>query len=106
MDGADWLRTQLTSFGCATCGRAYESERIRILAQRDALFFVDLSCTMCGSQATAVVTVQSEGAHDMDGQVGGVDASVTTDDVESMHDFLAGFDGDVSGMFRAASQDA
>ncbi len=106
MEGADWLRTQLTSFGCATCGRAYESERIRILAQRDALFFVDLSCTTCGSQATAVVTIQSEGLDETAAGPGSAGTSVSTDDVESMHRFLAGFEGDVAAMFRAASRDA
>ena len=58
MDGADWLRTQLTSFGCAACGQPYESGRIRLLAERDGLFFVDLACSHCGTQAVAIVTIQ------------------------------------------------
>lgn len=58
MDGADWLRTQLTSFGCAACGAPYEPGRIRLLAERDGLFFVDLACTACASRAVAIVTVE------------------------------------------------
>ena len=41
MEGAEWLRTQLTSFSCSSCGRAYRSSHIRVVAQRDELFFVD-----------------------------------------------------------------
>ena len=61
MDAADWLRTELASFGCAACGQAYGQERIRVLAERDGLFFVDLACAQCGSQAMAIVTIQVEG---------------------------------------------
>ena len=60
MDGADWLRTQLTSFGCAACGAPYEPGRIRLLAERDGLFFVDLACTACASRAVAIVTVDTD----------------------------------------------
>ena len=58
MDGADWLRTQLTSFGCAACGRRYRTGRIRLLAERDGLYFVDLGCAAAPRQAVAIVTVE------------------------------------------------
>ena len=58
MDGADWLRTQLTSFGCAACGQPYGTGRIRLLAERDGLYFVDLACASCASQAVAIVTIE------------------------------------------------
>ncbi len=100
MDGADWLRSQLTSFGCAACGRPYESERIRILAQRESLIFVDLGCDSCGSQATALVTIQPDDA-DVDET-----PPVTSEDVAEMHDFLADFEGDIADMFRASGPGA
>ncbi len=103
MDGADWLRTQLTSFGCAACGAPYEPGRIRLLAERDGLFFVDLACTECASRAVAIVTVDT----DDDGpradpgelvQLTATDAPgaappVTSDDVLDMHRFLQRFEG-------------
>jgi len=45
MDSPDWLRTQLTSFTCPACGRRYRGSRIKLLAERDGLFFVDLDCS-------------------------------------------------------------
>ncbi len=113
MEGADWLRTQLTSFGCAGCGRAFRAGNIRILAQRDGLFFVDLGCTACGSEAVAVVTISVEdgetaridpgdlaaAAHPSDEPPPGA-APVTDDDLLAMHDFLGSFDGDFDALFR------
>ncbi|MDQ3407437.1 MAG: hypothetical protein M3472_04695 [Chloroflexota bacterium] len=118
MDGADWLRTQLTAFGCASCGRAYSPGRIQILAQREELFFVDLGCETCGTQAVAVVTVQldeSEAFHAETGELeparpGTGDTPVTvppvgTDDVLDMSRFLARFDGDFGALFRGREPD-
>lgn len=113
MDGADWLRTQLTSFGCAACGRAYSAGRIRILAQREELFFVDMGCETCGAQAVAVVTIQldeSEAyAETGDLQMALADtgeapeasiAPVGADDLLDMSRFLGRFDGDFRSLFR------
>lgn len=109
MDGADWLRTQLTSFGCAACGRAYAPEGIRMLAERDGLFFVDLGCLLCGSQATAIVTIELDDgdspradAPELD-QVTAGDlrgAPVDLDDVLDVHQLLSGYEGDLTGLLR------
>jgi hypothetical protein len=116
MDGADWLRTQLTSFGCAACGRAYRADGIRVLAERDGLFFVDLGCETCGSDAVAIVTIQAaEDGETLDAgevlpvQLGAGDAPdataapVDAEDVLGMHHFLAGFDGDFEALFGRGS---
>ncbi len=77
------------------------------MAQREELFFIDLSCDHCGSQAVAIVTIQIDGdkatleggdlvraSTDVAGGSG--DGSpVSADDVLDTHELLAGFDGDV-----------
>lgn len=114
MDGADWLRTQLTSFGCAACGRAYSAGRIRILAQREELFFVDMGCETCGAQAVAVVTIQLDESDDAYAETGDLEMAladtegapdaptvpVGADDLLDMSRFLARFDGDFRSLFR------
>jgi hypothetical protein len=113
MDSPDWLRTQLTSFTCPACGRRYRGSRIKLLAERDGLFFVDLDCSRCGSHTVAIVTVELD-----DSELSIVDASdielavdlepehlgeelpvgaalVTGDDVLAVHELLTDFDGDV-----------
>src|SRR5687767_4047586 len=118
MDGPDWLRTQLTSFTCPACGRRYRGSKIRLLAERDGLFFVDLDCARCGSHTVAIVTVEIDDtsasitdisdlgmsldelrAHLGEELPAGA-APVTADDVLEMHEFLAQFKGDITRLFR------
>ncbi len=117
MDGADWLRTQLTSFGCAACGAQYEPGRIRLLAERDGLYFVDLACTECSSRAVAIVTVERDEQDEPRADTGDlVELSqpdrrsgglpLTADDVLEMHRFLEGFEGGTRALLgRAADED-
>ena len=104
MDGADWLRTQLTTFGCAACGQPYGTGRIRLLAERDGLYFVDLACASCATQAVAIVTIELDeddvpqaDAGDLiqivSDPVGGSRPPLTADDVLDMHQMLSGFGG-------------
>jgi hypothetical protein len=114
MDGADWLRTQLTSFGCAACGQAYETGRIRVLAERDGLFFVDLACAHCGTQAVAIVTIQLDENEVPQAEAGELASlghglqgdPVSADDVLRIHTLLDGFEGDVDGLLERLDRGA
>ena len=119
MNGPDWLQGQLTSFTCPACGRRYRDGRIKLLAERDGLYFVDLDCSRCGSHTVAIVTVEQEDAEAAIAdfpmlEPGPVEhlgellpagaAPVTADDVLDMHQFLGRFRGDVDALFRAAAR--
>jgi hypothetical protein len=123
MDGAEWLRTQLTSFGCAACGQPYEAGRIRVLAERDGLFFVDLACARCETQAVAIITIQVDDDDDPSAEVGELDLvdavalisdipepapPISADDVLDVRNALADFQGDVHDLMRllGASNDS
>ena len=107
MDAESWLTSELASFGCAACGQAYGQGHIRLIAQREELFFVDLSCEHCGSQAVAIVTIQIDGdTATLDGgelvrvEESDPDAApdgppVSADDVLDIHGLLDDFEGDV-----------
>ncbi len=107
MDAESWLTSELASFGCAACGQPYGRGHIRLIAQREELFFVDLSCDHCGSQAVAIVTIQLdgdsatlEGGELVRAEPAEPDAEpdgppVSADDVLDAHDLLEGFEGDV-----------
>ncbi len=110
MDAESWLTSELASFGCAACGQAYGQGHIRLIAQREELFFVDLSCDHCGSQAVAIVTIQIDGdtATLEGGELVRVDEPgpdevpdgppVSADDVLDAHRLLDDFHGDVYGL--------
>ena len=40
---------------CAVCGRTVPAERIRILASRDDLTFVELTCAACQSESLGMI---------------------------------------------------
>jgi hypothetical protein len=119
MDSPEWLRTQLTSFTCPACGRRYRGSRIKLLAERDGLYFVDLDCSRCGSHTVAIVTVELD-----DTELSIIDASdielavdlepehlgeelpestepVSADDVLAVHELLDGYEGDMYALLGA-----
>jgi hypothetical protein len=111
MEGQEWLRAQLTAFTCSSCGRSYLRSRIRVLAQRDDLWFVSLKCVSCGTGALGLVTVRD--ADDDGSETPGFRGELTpadearladappfdVDDVIETHRFLARFDGDFRRLF-------
>jgi hypothetical protein len=119
MNGPEWLHSQLTSFTCPACRCRYEVGSIRLLAERDGLFFVDLDCAACRSHSVAIVTVGMEDAESIIAQMPPMGAlpeqleprpraaqqgPIDADDVLAMHEFLASFRGDVDQLFRAAAR--
>ena len=107
MDAESWLTSELASFGCAACGQAYGQGHIHLIAQREELFFVDLTCDHCGSQAVAIVTIQIDGetarleggelvrASAAEAEAAAEGSPVSADDVLDAHDLLDDFEGDV-----------
>jgi DNA-directed RNA polymerase subunit RPC12/RpoP len=109
MDAEAWLASELASFACAACGQPYGEDQVRLIARREELFFVDLSCPHCGSQAVAIVTIQVDGEtlradteeairETPDGEAGmslAARPAVSVDDVIDAHVLLRDFEGDV-----------
>ncbi len=110
MEGQEWLRAQLTAFTCSSCGRSYVRSRIRVLAQRDDLWFVSLKCAACGTGALGLVTVREadEGTESPTprGDLTAADEArladsppLDADDLIEAHRFLDAFDGDFRRLF-------
>ncbi|HEY7941665.1 MAG TPA: hypothetical protein VID25_06945 [Candidatus Limnocylindrales bacterium] len=115
MDAAAWIRSRLAGFTCAACGRHYRRDHIRVLAQREALFFVALDCRACAAESVAIVSLENgaDGAAtdlrtgepaDVPPGPAGQDPAVLASDVLAMHAFLRGFDGDFRGLFGASRE--
>lgn len=115
MDAESWLASELAAFACAACGQPYGEGHIRLLARREELWFVDLSCPHCGSQAVAIVTVQFEAeaadasasdAHQATMASPSASPSppaVSVDDVIDAHVLLRDFEGDVHQLIARLS---
>jgi hypothetical protein len=56
---------------CAVCGRNVPAERIRILASRDDLTFVELTCAACRSESLGMIVAgAADGDPDGPGPIG------------------------------------
>jgi len=110
MDPRDQLRPLLDGVGCTVCGSPVPGDRIRILAHRDDLAFVELDCPGCGSTTLGMLLAA-------DGSGGGVldtapygeltpqdearragAGPITTADVRAARAFLANWHGDLVGL--------
>ncbi len=108
MDPRERLRPLLDGAGCTVCGITVPGERIRLLAHRDDLAFVDLSCPGCGSTTLGLLIAADDpdGPAVLDvslpGELSPADearlagsAPLTTADVRAARSFLAGWHGDL-----------
>jgi len=98
---------------CTACGAPVPTGRIRILARRDDLAFVELDCIACGSAALGLL-IESEAPGgepilDVAGDPvtaagatrGGTVRAISAADVEAIRDDLAAWDGDLVGWLDA-----
>lgn len=109
MDRTAWLRERMAAYGCATCGRGFEPGGVRVLAERDGLWFLELACVPCASRSVAIVTIGADDAGeraveapDLEPRRAAAAAAdpIDADDVLAMHALLEGFEGDVTGLLR------
>ena len=55
MDPRDDLDSLAGGVGCAACGELVPTDRVRVLARRDDIAFVELQCAACRSESLAIV---------------------------------------------------
>jgi hypothetical protein len=92
MDPRDDLDSLAGGVGCAACGELVPTDRVRILARRDDLVFVEIACPGCRSDSLGIV-IGAENDDDVDFSIDG-EARPTAwgeflpDDVERFHEAL------------------
>ena len=63
MDPRDDLDSLADGVDCAACGRFVPTDRIRVLARRDDIAFVEIHCPACRSESLGIV-IAADGADD------------------------------------------
>ena len=93
MDPQDRLQSLLDGIACSVCEASVSGDRIRLLARREDLAFVEIACSGCGSTTLGFVvdgdTVDSAPAFT---------GPVTADDVLDMHATLEAWQGDLRSL--------
>ena len=105
MEG-EFIKRLVTTIKCSVCGHPYEGGSVRILGQRDDLWFISVVCPSCGSQGLVAAVIkegelpqlitdftESERAKFCDIE------AVGADDVLDIHTFLKSFDGNFEHLF-------
>jgi DNA-directed RNA polymerase subunit RPC12/RpoP len=84
---------------CAACGRPVPAQDVRILAHRDDVAFAEVPCQACGSRSLAIFVAS---APVLSGDAPGDSVEslppIGPDDVLDMHEFLAGWRGDLRSL--------
>jgi len=122
MDPRDRTRPLPDGARCTACGAPVPTGRIRILARRDDVAFVELACPRCGSSALGLLTpstapdgkpVLDVGDEDPAGGLPPAEAAprqatarnafrpISQSDVEAVRRDLAAWDGDLVGWLEA-----
>jgi hypothetical protein len=101
---------------CTACGAAVPAGRIRILARRDDVAFVELACSGCGSAAVGLLIPEPgpggesflDVAADTPSSLRASDRAtvrrITTADVAAIRDDLAAWQGDLVGWLEALDE--
>ena len=94
MDPLDHLLALPDGLRCTVCEERVPATRIRLLALRDDLAFLQLDCSACASSTLGFVlggrTDAPAPVHD--------GPPISTDDVLDMHQLLATWRGDLAGL--------
>ena len=94
MDHRDHLRALPDGLACTVCNEPVPADRIRLLARREDLTFIQVDCARCGS-ATLEFVAEARPV----GAVSDLLPAITTEDVFAIHEFLDDWQGDLRTLF-------
>ena len=102
-----FLKRLFTMIKCESCGHAYQVTDIEIIGHEDSIWLFSVSCGHCQTQGLVAIVVREANIEKMatdltEAELGrfAQAAMVEINDVLDMHNFLKGFDGDFSRLFR------
>jgi hypothetical protein len=100
------IKKLITSIKCGVCGRHYEADGVRLLGQRDDLWFLSAEGKSCRARALVAVVLKEDGLPAVVTDLTAAEqrlfrnmAVPTADELLDMHGFLKGFKGDFASLF-------
>jgi hypothetical protein len=105
MDPLDHLLALPDGLRCTVCNERVPAARVKLLAWRDDLAFLQIDCRACLSTTLAFVMAGQSEAPDATPRDMPAAAPVTSDDVLDMHELLATWRGDLAGLLLPADRD-
>ena len=100
MDPLDHLGTHLDGHCCSVCDASVPADRVKLLAWREDLAFLQFECAGCLSTTLGFVMTSQAGDADRPAPA----APISSDDVLDMHQLLATWRGDLTGLLSGAER--
>jgi hypothetical protein len=103
MDPQDHLLALPDGLRCTVCEEPVPVDRLRLLAWRDDLAFLQIDCGRCSSTTLGFIAAgrsDESGAPPPESEA----PPITADDVLDMHELLAGWGGDLSGLLSGGDR--
>jgi hypothetical protein len=97
MEPRDQLRLLTDGVGCSVCDTVVPPDRIRLLAHRDDLAFVEIDCADCRSTTLGFVVA---GALPPEAVRFADAPPIGADDVLEVHELLESWQGDLRGLLE------
>jgi len=98
MDPLDHLTRRLDGHRCSVCEAIVPADRVKLLAWRDDLAFLQLDCGGCLSTTLGFVAAPEGYATEAPAP------PISTDDVLDMHQLLASWRGDLAGLLSGSNR--
>lgn len=101
-----FIKKLISSIKCGSCGQHYEESHIEIIERNDELWFIKVICSSCHVSCVVAAIVREENQPKLVTDLTEPEIEkfkhmkgIDENDLLAMHDFLKGFDGDLSDMF-------
>ncbi len=105
------LKHLVSTVRCFKCGGFYDEADARVLGYYGDTAFLSVYCSQCRRRDIVAAVVKEVSAGDMVADVGDDEhdkfrfmAPVSEADVQALHNFLEGFDGDFSMLFTGSKE--
>lgn len=97
------IKKLITSSKCEVCGQHYEMKNIDVLGHEREIWFLKIRCSACHCESLMAAVIRENRLAEFVTDLTESEArrfkstpEITADDMLDMHNFLKGFDGDIS----------
>ncbi|MFH1485018.1 MAG: hypothetical protein ABIH46_03020 [Chloroflexota bacterium] len=102
-----FLKRVMATMKCSVCGQRYEASNVNVLGHQEELWFLSVFCPSCHSHGLVAAVIKEGKSPDTVSDLTEAECfkfkdseDIGVNDVLDMHNFLKGFQGDFSTLFR------
>jgi len=101
-----FIKKLMSTTKCSVCGEHYEINNIKVMRHEDDMWFLNVFCPFCRSQALVAAVVKKDKSPETTTDLTKAESAkftrasaISADDILDLHNFLQDFDGDFAKLF-------